>query len=156
MWAHYGADLQVGTFEDFERLAGIARETQSALKAATWDELFDALGEDVTRNEFSTWIDDAWDEWCSEHNVDGDAMPDDWFPEDLPDLSGDWLSDRPRYNDPEQLELPEQFMELGKFQTTMLGGDFVSWAESDLPMIKRLALRLRYDLVERPDLIVWV
>ncbi len=83
-------------------------------------------------------------------------MPDDWFPEDLPDLSGDWLSDRPRYNDLEQLELPEQFMELGKFQTTMLGGDFVSWAESDLPMIKRLALRLRYDLVERPDLIVWV
>lgn len=155
VWADYAYDdIQLGLLRDFELLAESARETNLALAANTWEELVDVFGREGVEHEFSDFLDQAWEEWCIEHDTN-DARPDDWLPQHVPDLTGDWLSSRPRYNDPEQLDLPQEFMDLGRYQTTMMGGDFVSWDRSDLPKLERLAVRLGYEFVERQELIVW-
>ena len=89
-------------------LANAAARTNRALAASTWAELVDVPG----RDELADFIFQEWEEWSADHDVDGD-QPDDWFPDHLPDLTADWLTGRPRYNDPGQLDLPEEFMTLG-------------------------------------------
>jgi hypothetical protein len=153
VWAELGHGIQLGTLSDFESLAESARATNSALAANTWEELVDVFGRDGVEYEFSDVLDQAWEGRSIEHGVSGDR-PDDWYPDEMPDLTGDWLSCRPRYNDPEQLDLPDEIMDLGRFESNMMSGDFVDWDRSDLPKLERLAKKLGYEFVERQDLIV--
>ena len=156
VWADAGYDscVHLGLTSDFQMLANAAARTNRALAASTWAELVDVLG----RDELADFIFQEWEEWSADHDVDGDQPdgwpPDDWFPDHLPDLTGDWLTGRPRYNDPGQLDLPEEFMTLGVRNWGLMGQDFIEWDYSDLPKLARLADRLGYNFVERQDLLV--
>lgn len=155
VWGYLDGDLQLGMLEDFEYLAEAARTTQRLLDDPTWNDLIEVYGEPGVRDEFEVFLSNAWQDQLGDEDQHAE-MPDDWYPDEVPDLSGDWLTDRPRINDPGYLNLPQQIMELGNREGHMIAGDSISWDRSALPELKRLARGLGYEFVERQDLIVRV
>ncbi len=151
----YDDQVQVGLLEDIEWLALSGEHLEAILGCIEWSDLVDRLGASEVEDEFEELLNEAWDAEHEEAGLeDWPARPKGWVPRGpMPEMGLDWLSDRPRIDDPDNLNLPESIMDLGRYSASPVSGDFVSWDMGSLHEIARLTIGEGFAFVRRQDLI---
>lgn len=155
VWAVVHDSVQLGMLDDFEYIRDSMLETNAALGCSTWAELRDVVGSDELERAWGGLLDAAWEEQGTGSAAGvASPRPDDWLPgSSVPDLSGDWLASRPRFDDPDLLTLPEFIMGEATGCGSPVNGDFVWWDIAEVPTLAALARDHGYTFVQRQDLI---
>lgn len=151
VWGYLDYHPQLGMLEDFEHLAEQAGVTRRLLDDPSWRNLIELRGEAEVRDRFESYRGSAWQDHL-DHAAECSEMPEDWYREELPDLSGDWLACRPRITEIACLHLPKELQVLGVYRWHVDGERF-SWEANSLPELKRRAHALGYRFVKRQDLV---
>lgn len=156
VWGRSGDAIFVGEIHAIEKLATLIEALHTVLYADSWAEISDEFTRREIEEQLSSQLDDLWESYREQENLESAIRPKDWFPDDHLFRKPSeyevfwWVA---RLDHPDLLNLPDEFFELGASGGDMLIGDWHRWREEDLPQLRETARKLGFDFVERQDLI---
>lgn len=156
VWGRSDDYIYVGEIHALEGLAARINALNTVLYAESWADISDDMTRREIEKHLGSQLDDLWESYREQEVLEETNRPRDWFPDDetfgKPSEYEEfwWVA---RIDDPDLLNLPDEFFDLGISGGDMLIGDWHRWREEDLPQLRSLANKLGYEFLERQDLI---
>jgi hypothetical protein len=156
VWGRSVNSIYVGELHAIEDLAALVEALNTVLYADSWAEISDEFTRREIEEQFSSQLDDLWESYREQEDLEEKSRPKDWFPDDHTfskpsEYEVFWWA--ARLDHPDLLNLPDEFFDLGMSSGDMLIGDWHRWREEDLPRLREIAIDLGFQFVERQDLI---
>ena len=152
VYGYLAEALQVASLRAAESFVDHYEWLDTILSCRTWIEVREVLGPDDFEDEFGDYLDY---QWYDEGRDDATERPESWLPswDAIDYLSGDWLSEITRIDDPGKCDVPAAILDLGNHGWGM-SGDFISWSPTTdkLNEIRTVVAANGWNLAERQDL----
>lgn len=151
-WGRADGIIHAGRLPEIELIGDIHQAVHSLAMYRTWPEAAEALGYSNIDRYFGFVLDGWWEDFCMNDDRPVVSRPEGWVPNgEIAVL--EWVSDLPVLDSRDALGLPDEFFAFGTGGGNMLRGEYWYWSESDLPALAALSDHLRYEFIERQDLI---
>ena len=156
VWGREDDVIYLGELNAVIMIARVHELGNEVLSSETWEQLQNESFIEEANEFLEGEFDALWEIYREEHDLPSSNRPRDWFPKDTDfappsDYEIFWWI--PGIDNPDMVNLPEEFFELGESGGNMLKGDWHRWRESDLEHLEQLAKQLGYEFVNRQDLI---
>lgn len=156
VWGIEHDAVYVGELNAVIKIAQVYELVKEVRYSETWEQLQNESFIEEANEYLGGEFDALWEIYREEHDLPSSGRPRDWFPNDTdfaPPSAYEIFWWIPGLDNPEMVNLPEEFFEFGESGGNMMKGDWHRWRESDLKRLEQLAIELGYQFVNRQDLI---